>query len=135
MAGWGKRKRRSMARHFLAAFGLAALLTVGAWYLLGGGRAPLTWLAAWLAGVNLTAFGYYGYDKWRARRGSNRIPELVLHALTVAGGGPGAYAGMHWFRHKTVKGSFRILFWLILALQAALVLWVLKLYWPGGGTG
>ena len=83
------------------------------------GWAP--YLIAWLAAVNVVAFGYYGYDKWRARNEGRRVPEVVLHGLTFAGGTLGAYAGMRTFRHKTVKGSFRIVFWTLAVLQAGLV--------------
>jgi uncharacterized membrane protein YsdA (DUF1294 family) len=88
-------------------------------------------LACWLASVNVTAFGYYGYDKARARADRSRVPEAVLHGLTAAGGALGAYAGMETFRHKTVKGSFRIVFWLLAALQIALAAWVVKRIWWG----
>jgi uncharacterized membrane protein YsdA (DUF1294 family) len=87
-------------------------------------RAGLRWptlLAAWLASVNLVAFGYYGFDKARAQRGGWRVPEVVLHGLALVGGSLGAYAGMEVFRHKTIKGGFRIFFWVIVAFQVALI--------------
>jgi uncharacterized membrane protein YsdA (DUF1294 family) len=49
------------------------------------------------------------------------VPEKVLHGLALAGGSIGAYAGMHAFRHKTVKSSFRLVFWTIIVLQLALI--------------
>ena len=54
------------------------------------------------------------------------MPEATLYLLTALGGSPGAFAAMRLFRHKTVKGSFRIVFWLIVAVQAALLIWVAK---------
>jgi uncharacterized membrane protein YsdA (DUF1294 family) len=78
-------------------------------------------LAAWLVAVNLTTFGYYGYDKARAGSGRRRVPELVLHGLVLAGGTLGGYAGMWLFRHKTLKGPFRLVFWWIVVLQLALI--------------
>jgi uncharacterized membrane protein YsdA (DUF1294 family) len=45
----------------------------------------------------------------------------VLHGLALAGGSLGCYAGMRAFRHKTIKGTFRIVFWVIVVLQALLV--------------
>jgi uncharacterized membrane protein YsdA (DUF1294 family) len=80
-----------------------------------------TYLGAWLVSINVVAFGYYGYDKGQARRSSRRVPEVVLHGLSVAGGSLGAYAGMQLFRHKTIKGSFRIFFWFVIVLQGALI--------------
>jgi uncharacterized membrane protein YsdA (DUF1294 family) len=70
------------------------------------------------------AFAYYGVDKFQARRGRRRVPEVVLHGLAVVGGSPGAYAAMQVWRHKTIKGRFRLVFWLIVALQLALILWL-----------
>jgi uncharacterized membrane protein YsdA (DUF1294 family) len=99
-------------------------------------------LACWLVAVNVVAFGYYGYDKSRARSAPERpeggapawgarVPEVVLHGLTAAGGAAGAYAGMELFRHKTVKGRFRVVFWCVVALQLALIAWVVKRTWWG----
>jgi len=108
-------------RHGAAALALSLLLAAA---LLLAFRPSLTWahlLGAWLVGVNVVAFAYYGYDKACARSSSRRVPELVLHGLTFAGGSVGAYAGMRLFRHKTVKGSFRIFFWFLVIMQVLLV--------------
>src|SRR5207302_6328963 len=83
------------------------------------GWAP--YLGAWLVSVNVVAFGYYGYDKGQARQSSRRVPEAVLHGLAFAGGSVGAYAGMRTFRHKTIKGTFRIFFWFIVVMQVLLI--------------
>jgi uncharacterized membrane protein YsdA (DUF1294 family) len=116
----GKRLR-PVRFHALVALALVVLGTVGLFVVF---RLPLTWyhaLAAWLLAINLSAFGYYGYDKARARAGRRRIPELVLHGLVVAGGTFGGYLGMRLFRHKTIKGTFQIVFWWIVALQLLLL--------------
>ncbi len=86
-------------------------------------------LAAWLLAINLTAFGYYGFDKGRARQGGRRVPEIVLHGLALAGGSFGAWLAMRTFRHKTVKGRFRLAFWIIVASQVLLLAWVARLVW------
>jgi uncharacterized membrane protein YsdA (DUF1294 family) len=86
-------------------------------------------LGCWLIAVNVVAFGYYGFDKSQAVAGAPRVPEVVLHGLTAAGGGLGAIAAMHLFRHKTLQGSFRFLFWCIVGLQLLLVAWVIKTMW------
>lgn len=93
---------------------------------------PWTWyhlLAAYLVAVTLTTFAYYGYDKWRARTGGSRIPEMVLHGLALAGGSLGAYAGMVLFRHKTVKAPFRLIFRLTVVLQVLLIAAVIYRVW------
>lgn len=86
-------------------------------------------LAGWLLSINLIAFIYYGYDKNRARQGSRRVPEVVLHGLAIAGGSGGAYAGMRYFHHKSIKGPFLIYFWFIVILQVLLLGAVLYRLW------
>src|SRR4051812_45626305 len=90
------------------AFALTAVLAALLLRCLGWPRDGWRWLGAWLVAVNLIALSYYGFDKFRAQRNGNRVPEIVLHGLVVAGGGLGAFVGMRWFRHKTVKGRFRL---------------------------
>lgn len=123
------RRKRPVLYHFLMSLGLALLGTVLLWWLLSQRADWRHLFICWLLAVNVTAFGYYGYDKGRARSASSRVPEVVLHGLTALGGSVGAYAGMQTFRHKTIKGQFRILFWLIVLLQMALAVWVIKLTW------
>jgi uncharacterized membrane protein YsdA (DUF1294 family) len=87
-------------------------------------RLPYTWyhfLAAWLLAVNIVTFGAYGYDKGRARTSRSRIPEVVLHGLVLFGGTLGASIGMTTFRHKTIKPSFRLVFFVIVVLQVGLI--------------
>lgn len=115
--------------HTSIALTVAALGVLGLWLWLGGNWAWPQWAGAWLLAVNGTAFGYYAVDKARARRAARRVPEVVLHGLALAGGSLGAYASMRLFRHKTVKGSFRVVFWLIVAAQVVLVLWVARELW------
>jgi uncharacterized membrane protein YsdA (DUF1294 family) len=89
---------------------------------------PRTWyhlLAAWLVAINLVTFGYYGFDKARARTSARRVPETVLHGLVLLGGTLGAYSGMALFRHKTVKTSFRMVFWVIVVMQVLLIVAVI----------
>jgi uncharacterized membrane protein YsdA (DUF1294 family) len=95
----------------------------------GGPWAWFQWAGAWLLAVNGITFAYYGFDKSRARQAGRRVPEAVLHGLALLGGSLGAYAGMRLFRHKTVKGSFRVVFWLIVAVQVVLVVLVVREIW------
>jgi uncharacterized membrane protein YsdA (DUF1294 family) len=87
------------------------------------------WLACWLVTVNVIAFGYFGFDKGQAQNSGARVPEVVLYSLAAAGGSPGAFLAMRIFHHKTIKGKFRLLFWSIVLIQAALILWLLKTWW------
>jgi uncharacterized membrane protein YsdA (DUF1294 family) len=77
-------------------------------------------LPAWIGavlGVNLATLLLYGYDKAVSGGTKLRVPENVLHLLAFLGGTPAALLGRALFRHKTVKPSFRRIFWLIVALQ------------------
>jgi uncharacterized membrane protein YsdA (DUF1294 family) len=115
--------------HAILALVLSVAGTTGMWWLLGGANSVPAWVGCWLLSVNAVTIGYYGYDKVRARGDESRVPELVLHGLSAIGGSPGAYLAMWLFRHKTVKGSFRILFWCIVVLQVCLGAYVAKLLW------
>ncbi len=77
----------------------------------------LPWIAGLLGGVNAATFLLYGYDKIVAGRGRLRVPELVLHGLALAGGTPAAFLGQIFWRHKMAKGSFQIVFWMIVGVQ------------------
>jgi uncharacterized membrane protein YsdA (DUF1294 family) len=78
--------------------------------------AMLWWEApVWFALVYLLAsaitFLAYKNDKSCAQRGSRRTPEATLHALSFAGGWPGALLAQQLLRHKSVKREFRMVFW------------------------
>jgi uncharacterized membrane protein YsdA (DUF1294 family) len=106
----------------MTALGIVVGLTVLLWAAL---RWPLTWyhlLTCWLVVINGVTLAYYRFDKGRAGGSGGRVPEIVLHGLTAAGGTGGAYLGMWLFRHKTIKGQFQTVFWFLVLLQVGLVL-------------
>jgi uncharacterized membrane protein YsdA (DUF1294 family) len=74
------------------------------------------------AGMSLLTFGIYGADKKAAVANRPRVPEAALHLFELLGGWPGAYVAQHWFRHKTVKLSFRVVFWIIVLLHEFIAL-------------
>ncbi len=78
------------------------------------------WLGL-LVGINLATFIVYGWDKSCARRKAWRVPENTLHVLAALGGSPGAAIGQLAFRHKTADRKFRLIFFAIVIVQAALV--------------
>lgn len=79
------------------------------------------WPLGLLGGINLATVVLYGYDKAVAGGRKLRVPEAVLHWLAFLGGSPAALLCQSLFRHKTVKPSFRRMFWLIVVLQLALL--------------
>jgi uncharacterized membrane protein YsdA (DUF1294 family) len=84
-----------------------------------------TYIIAYLllvVATSLMAFALFGFDKRQARLGRRRVPEKSLHWFAFVGGWPGALAGQRFFRHKTQKLSFRIVFWLVVVLHLAVVL-------------
>jgi uncharacterized membrane protein YsdA (DUF1294 family) len=78
-------------------------------------------LLAYLLSINFTTFLLYGYDKFISSGESLRVPELNLQALSLLGGSPAALVAQKFFRHKTIKGSFQIVYWLIVIMQFGLL--------------
>jgi uncharacterized membrane protein YsdA (DUF1294 family) len=76
-------------------------------------------VAAWSG----AAFVLYLVDKVQALRRGPRVPENVLHRLALAGGFPGAWAGMLAFRHKVRHRPFWLWLSAATALHACLVWW------------
>lgn len=80
-------------------------------------------LLLYLILLNALALLLMGADKRRAKRRAWRIPEATLFAAALLGGSAGAWAGMYLFHHKTKHWYFVVGMPLILAGQAALLLW------------
>ncbi|KAH8649302.1 hypothetical protein BX600DRAFT_474887 [Xylariales sp. PMI_506] len=91
----------------------------------------------WWAGVHLplhvylvfslSSFLLYGYDKHRATNSGWRVREVMLHSLDFVGGWPGGMLAQGFFRHKTRKTSFQIVFWATVLLHDSLWLrWILS---------
>ena len=81
-------------------------------------------LLAYLIIINAAAFILMLADKIKAKRGAWRIPEATLMGIAAIGGSVGALAGMYTFRHKTKHIKFTLGIPLILAAQAAVVIWL-----------
>jgi uncharacterized membrane protein YsdA (DUF1294 family) len=71
--------------------------------------------------MSLVCFAAYGWDKRRATKGGRRVPEQTLQLLAFFGGWPGAILAQKLFRHKTMKVSFLLVFWLAVMLHIAIV--------------
>ncbi|QDU97629.1 DUF1294 domain-containing protein [Lignipirellula cremea] len=71
--------------------------------------------------MSVVTFAAYGLDKRWAQRQKRRIPEKRLHMFALLGGWPGAWAGQQYFRHKTQKGAFLLVFRLTVLLHLLLL--------------
>ena len=109
----------------LIGLGLAALVLFGLISVFGRQRPPAVWIALWVAALSITAFFIYGFDKAQAQRSGLRVPEAILHLLSLLGGSPGAFIAMRVFHHKTSKRSFQAVFWLIVAVQLGILAYLL----------
>lgn len=118
--------RKLAIRHLCIGAAIALAIAALLWLQLLRGSSSGWLLVAWLIGINPVAFFYYGFDKRRAGNDGPRVPEASLLGLGLIGGSLGAYAGMKYFRHKTLKGRFRMLFWAIVILQAAVAALVIR---------
>lgn len=83
--------------------------------------------------MSLVAFAAMALDKRAARRGLSRIPEKTLHALELAAGWPGSLLASKLLRHKSVKPSYRVTRWAIIALHA--LAWAAWLVWRFARAG
>ncbi|MDO4293835.1 MAG: DUF1294 domain-containing protein [Eubacteriales bacterium] len=82
-------------------------------------------LALYAIIVNIIGFAAMGIDKRRARRKAWRIPEATLFLIAALGGSVGSILGMYFFRHKTLHRSFVLGMPAILAVQIALLCYLL----------
>jgi uncharacterized membrane protein YsdA (DUF1294 family) len=82
-------------------FGLVSAVMGAVLFVLGlsgtGWNPYPVWVIAW----SVTTFTIYGLDKALARANGPRVPEPLMHVLSLIGGFPGGWLGMALFRHKT----------------------------------
>jgi len=107
-----KKPKCMTPRHFYLVSGYCTLIITVTLAMCG-----LNWLAAYFMSINAVTFYYYHYDKKQAIRHGNRVPEMVLHVLSLVGGSIGAILGQEILRHKTCKKSFKSLFTMIVTFQ------------------
>jgi uncharacterized membrane protein YsdA (DUF1294 family) len=63
----------------------------------------------WIATASCLTFILYGFDKFQAKNGSQRVPERTLHFCALLGGFLGGWIGRLAFRHKTQKSIFTVI--------------------------
>lgn len=103
-------------------FGIISFLTVIVLFFYAS--KTLDNILAYLLAINIMTFLLYGYDKYISRSEKLRVPELNLQVLALLGGSPAALLAQKFFRHKTLKSSFQIVYWVIVLGQIALIFWL-----------
>jgi uncharacterized membrane protein YsdA (DUF1294 family) len=73
----------------------------------------MRWVAGYALLINVLTYWAYARDKKRAQEGAWRVSEAQLHLCELLGGWPGAWIAQRRLRHKSSKGSYQFVFWLI----------------------
>ena len=103
---------------------LAAVFLAGIALAVHAGKAPRAVLG--LYGIaSFVTFVAYALDKSAAKHNHWRTRENTLHFFALVGGWPGAVAGQTLLRHKSKKESFRVVFWITVLLNCAILGWLL----------
>ncbi|MDZ4730626.1 MAG: DUF1294 domain-containing protein [Xanthomonadales bacterium] len=89
-----------------------------------GGMLPVPILFVYLLLSCLTYLVYF-FDKKAAENDTRRMPEKTMHTLALLGGWPGAMIAQQLFRHKSRKNLFRVVFWMTVVLNVALLVWLM----------
>lgn len=105
------------SQHLLAAIVIGVFVLV---YLVASAlwSVPI-WAAVGYFVLSVVCCILYGHDKMAARAGKRRVPERTLLLVGLVGGWPGGLVGQQMFRHKTVKRSFRVQFWITVVVNVA----------------
>lgn len=96
---------------------LAVLGFIGIAVAVAVARPIPSWVWILYAGMSFVAFVAYALDKRAAATAGWRLSEGSLLALGLACGWPGAIVAQQLFRHKTVKMSFQVIFWVTVAVN------------------
>ena len=85
------------------------------------------WLPWLYMGASVITFLAYAFDKAQARKHRQRVSEATLLLLGLAGGWPGAIIAQLVFRHKTLKRSFRVPFWITVEVNVVAIVTIVWL--------
>lgn len=83
-------------------------------------------MLAYLLAVNAITIAAYAYDKLITGSSLLRVPERILHVLSLLGGSPSALLAQKLFRHKTSKRSFQRAYWSIVGVQLLVVIFLVN---------
>lgn len=83
-------------------------------------------LFVYLLIMNAASFALMHADKRKAQKKKWRIPEATLMWMALLGGSLGILLGMYCFRHKTLHKKFSVGIPLILFIQCAILIIMIK---------
>lgn len=106
---------------------LAVLVAAAAWAVPTFKIVDVPWTLILYGGESVLALLATWQDKRAAVKGTRRFSELGLHAIELLGGFPGALVAQKLFRHKTIKTSYRVVLWLVVALHVAGWIWYVSI--------
>ncbi|TVP45889.1 MAG: DUF1294 domain-containing protein [Gemmatimonadales bacterium] len=86
---------------------------------------PVSVLMAYCV-LSCAGFALYLHDKRAARSGAMRMRERTLHVVDLLGGWPGGLLAQDRVRHKTGKAAFQLVFWMTVAVNCAVLAWLLR---------
>jgi len=84
------------------------------------------YLTIYLIIINILSFIVWCADKYFSKKKCRRISEKALFLWALAGGSIGSLCAMYTVRHKTRHWYFVIGIPLILILQAAIIIYIMK---------
>lgn len=76
--------------------------------------------------INAVCYFMFFWDKRLAKRGRRRISEKSLFLAAILGGSLGGLLAMYMFRHKTLHRKFKLGMPLVLIIQLALLVYLLR---------
>lgn len=75
--------------------------------------------------VSIITFSVYAWDKSAAKNDQWRTRESTLHFFALIGGWPGALVAQKRLQHKSKKQSFQNIFFVTVAINCGLFIWLL----------
>nr|WP_242018399.1 DUF1294 domain-containing protein [Pseudanabaena sp. FACHB-1998] len=75
--------------------------------------------------MSLITFNLYAADKYQANHGKWRTSEITLHSFEFLGGWLGGFIAQKMLRHKNIKKSYQIEFWLVVIIHY--IFWIVWL--------
>lgn len=77
--------------------------------------------------INVITFFYFGVDKFKSTtEGARRVRERTLWLLSLVGGSAGGLLAMKIFRHKTKKTAFQLVMALVVLIQIAIIVFLVR---------